>query len=172
MRVQQKKTLKSHAHQRIETRGLYKVFIILWKASFFPPLFPAYYHHHCQHPPLPAPPPAPIELLYPGDWNPEFCGQAECRLDKVLHLKGNCLQMWAGLVWPRHALWIRLGYIGSDSRLLCTDETHSVFWKTETLAVCHVQPMLRVETPCLYFFSFKFFFFRSSPLLFFSYPEP
>ncbi len=50
------------------------------------------------------------------------CGQMEYLLDKVLHLKGNCVQMLACFCPVLH-MWIRLVYISPDSSLVLPDET-------------------------------------------------
>lgn len=66
-------------------------------------------------------PPLPSSLLELHC--PSVCGPIGYLLDKVLHLKGNCIQMLACCIWPVLHMWIRPGYISPDRSLLLPDET-------------------------------------------------
>lgn len=51
------------------------------------------------------------------------CGPIEYLLDKVLHLKGNCIQMLACYIWLVLHMWFRPDYISPDRSLVLPDET-------------------------------------------------
>lgn len=58
-----------------------------------------------------------------SDWS-SVCGQTEYLLDKVLHVKGNCLQMSLRCIWPG------LQACGSDLVMWVQTEVWSVFDET------------------------------------------